>query len=155
SFLPGSAARYLHVPVTTLFVTAIAAVGLLIGGVRLGALAGTFASLDPFVLFHGPVWDDTFLSAALVWTVFALILASARRPGLLGPAGTAALKGPPYVLAIALCAAIAAITRLQAQLVLSLVAIAAIVIPSLRPLRRAGLAVLTGVVVALTLWGAR
>lgn len=148
--LPDAALRYLHVPVAALLVTAIAAVALIAGGRQMGLLTGLLASVDPFIVFHGPVWDDTFLSAALVWTVFALLLAYYRssddepaQPSWIGP------------LLIAGCAGAAAMTRLQAQLVLAAVALAAIAAPPLRPLHRCGWAVLAGVIVGVCIWGAR
>ena len=79
--LPAALTPYIHVPITTLFVFAVASLGWLSGGRRVGFLAGIFAALDPFVLAHGPVWDDAFLAAAMEWTVFALLLRSVLEPG--------------------------------------------------------------------------
>jgi hypothetical protein len=149
--LPRAAARLLHVPLATLLVTSIALVGLAAGGRRGALLAGLLASLDPFILFHGPVWDDTFLCASLEWTVFAglMIRFESQR---IDPARRTSGLG---LLALAACAGAAAVTRLQAQLVLSGVAAAALLAPRLRPIRREGRAILLGVIVALLAWGAR
>ena len=150
--LPPVAMRYVHVIVTAVLIAAIAAVGLIMGGPRLALGAGLLANVDPFMFAHGPVWDDTFLAAALEWVVFALVAwqladaanGTARRP----------VRWLRLVL-IAACTALAAMARLQAQLILGLVGLAIVAAPAMRRLRPAGVAILVGLVVSVAGWGVR
>ncbi|HYN10687.1 MAG TPA: hypothetical protein VES67_25105 [Vicinamibacterales bacterium] len=152
--LPPALLPYLHVPITVLFVTAVAATGFWIGGRALGLAAGAIASLDPFVIAHGAVWDDTFLAAALEWTIFAGLVgtlaagrteltreASARRAGLFALLGV--------------LAGLAAMTRSSSQAILGVVALGLIARPVFRPLRGAGWAILLGIAISVAAWGAR
>ena len=147
TMLPPGAWRYLHVPVAVLLVAAIAFVGLAIGGPSVGVAAGLIAALDPFVLMHGPVWDDTFLAAALEWTVFAMLIAltahAAERPGRVTLGVLLLLSG------------LAALTRTQSQVTIVILALAILLLPRLKSLRPAGGAMLAGLTIALAVWGVR
>jgi lipopolysaccharide/colanic/teichoic acid biosynthesis glycosyltransferase len=145
--LPESFQRYLHVPVVVLLATSIAAVGFAAGGPPLGLAAGLIATFDPFVVIHGPVWDDTFLAAALDWSVFAIIATAC--------AGAIPRIGSGMVMLVAIAAAIAVVTRTQSQLVLASTAIGALSITRLRPLRPLACTILIGATVGLGVWGAR
>ncbi len=152
-WLPQSAWRFLHVPVSVVLVTGIAAAGLTLGGPSLALLAGAVASLEPFLLVHGPVWDDTFLAAALEWTIFALLLwktAGSIRSSWMGAAAQAAL-----LILVAACAAAAGLSRLQSQVVLGAIAIAAIASHRLRPIRSMGWVIVIGLTLGLGAWGTR
>ena len=150
-FLPPTLSRYLHVPVTVLFVTAVAAVGVWVGGRVVGLLAGALATFDPFVVAHGPVWDDAFLGAALEWTIVAVLvrgLASADQSRLnLSQMGVASL--------IAAAAATAALTRSSSQVVIGLLATVVIAVRTFRPIRTYAWAAIAGLALALAVWGAR
>ena len=151
-FLPPTLSRYLHVPVTVLFVTAVAAVGVWVGGRVVGLLAGALATFDPFVLVHGPVWDDAFLGAALEWTVLAMLVRG------LASAGQSQLNSsqmPAVAGLIAAAAATAALTRSSSQVVIGLVATTVIAGRTFRPIRTYGWAAIAGLALALAVWGAR
>jgi hypothetical protein len=77
--LPDALWRYLHVPVVVAFVAAITVAATAVGGPAVGLTAGLLATLDPFVVVHGPVWDDVMLAGALEWTAFALLIGWASR----------------------------------------------------------------------------
>ena len=151
-FLPPTLSRYLHVPVTVLFVTAVAAVGVWVGGRVVGLLAGALATLDPFVLVHGPVWDDAFLGAALEWTVFAVLLRglASTSQSQLNSSRTMAVAS-----LVAAAAGTAALTRSSSQVVIGLVAIVVIGGRAFRPVRTYGWAAIAGLALALAVWGAR
>ena len=148
-FLPPALSRYLHVPVTVLFVAAVAAVGIWVGGRVVGLLAGALAMFDPFVLVHGPVWDDAFLGAALEWTVLAVLVRG------LASAGQNSRQSMAVASLIAAAAATAALTRSSSQVLIGLVATVVIANRSFRPIRTCGWAAIAGLVLALTVWGAR
>ena len=151
-FLPPTLSRYLHVPVTVLFVTAVAAVGVWVGGRLVGLLAGVLATFDPFVLVHGPVWDDAFLGAALEWTIFAVLVRG------LASAGQNQLKSSQKMAVTSLIAAAAgtaALTRSSSQGVIGLVATVVIAGRTFRPIRTYGWAAIAGLALALAVWGAR
>ncbi len=141
-----AAMRLWHTPVAALFVTAVAAVGLAIGGFRTGAIAGVLASIDPFVLAHGPVSDDTLLAAALEWTALAIVIRQAS--------GSKETSGR-WLVVLAACAGLAAATRLHAEIVLALVAGAIVLMGDLRPLRRSAIALVAGMAIAMGIWGTR
>jgi hypothetical protein len=148
--LPESLWPYLHLPVTLLLVTSIAVVGFFLGGTALGVTAGTLAAIDPFVVAHGPVWDDTFLGAAAEWFVLAAVLSILAE----GTPATPA-KRLPLMIAISVAALIGAATRLQSQVVLGAIGVAAIGVKRFSAARTAGFCVLTGVIVSVAAWGAR
>ena len=144
--LPDALWRYLHVPVVVAFAAAITVAAMAVGGPAVGLTAGLLATLDPFVVVHGPVWDDVVLAGALEWTAFALLIGWASRGVTLQPR---------TLLAIAAVAACAAMTRTLAQVVLLAVAVIAVSVPRFRPARLAGVAMMIGVVGALSVWGVR
>jgi hypothetical protein len=152
-FLPAWAHRYMHVPVTVLFVAAVAAVAGYLGGRSLCLLTGLVAAAQPFVIVHGPGWEDTFLEAALVWTLVALLGARLRRPGERLP--SAPLWAWGRWLLIAALAGYASITRSLSLPLLALLAVAVCLLPRLRPARRDGAAMVAGIGIALGLWGLR
>jgi len=151
-WLPSFLLHYVHVPLTVLLVLATVYVGCRLHGPRLGWFAGFFASLQPFVILHGPVWDDAFLSAATEWTVFALLFSlHGGGPGVAGPVKTPALR----LLAIGLLAGYAAITRSSSQVFLAGTALLTLFTPSLRQLRSGAVAMLIGIALAVGSWGVR
>ena len=149
--------RYVHVPVTVLFVTAVCAVAFIVAGRGAAIAAGALASLDPFVVVHGPVWDDTFLAAALEWTCLAAIAYSLAQPARVGRW--------PMGLAVPVLAAAAALTRFQSQLDLAILGLLLMwsAWAGRTSSRRSvpqrvwglGVALLFGVTAALVGWGAR
>jgi hypothetical protein len=148
ALLPAGAWRYLHVPVVVLLVASIAAVAVTVGGPSLGWAAGLIAAVDPFILVHGPVWDDAFLAAALEWSLFAILIGLAAK--------SAAHPVPGFaVAALLVMSALAALTRTQAQLTVGVLAMSFLVVPRLKSLRRAGAAMLVGLTIALAAWGVR
>lgn len=149
-WLPSTLWPYLHLPVVLVFVLAIAATGVAVGGARLGLTAGLLAALDPFVLYHGPVWDDVFLASAVEWSVLACLCWAAT-----DRACCASLTRPGWLVLLGLAAAVAALARAPAQFVIAGMAMLALVHPRLRALRPIGVVLLTGVVVAVLAWGAR
>ena len=54
--LPSALRRYLHLPVVLLFVGSVTATAFAVCGPRVAAIAGGLATVDPFVVAHGPVW---------------------------------------------------------------------------------------------------
>jgi hypothetical protein len=147
--LPQQLWPYLHVPVVVVLVTAIAAIALIVGGPRLAVAVAAVASLDPYIVRHGPVWDDTLLAAALEWSLLAMLIALVAK-------GPSAAKRARALLPLVVCvAALAAITRTLSQLVLIGVALMVMAHPRLRPGRATGLAILLGVALALGAWGTR
>ena len=91
--------------------TAVAAVGVWVGGQVVGLLTGALATFDPFVLVHGPVWDDAFLGAALEWTIFAVLVRG------LASAGQSRLNSSQTMGVASLIAAAAATAALTKKLV--------------------------------------
>ena len=153
--LPPQLLRYVHVPVTTLLVVAVAAFAGVVGGPRLAVAAGLVAALQPFVLVHGPVWDDIFLGAALLWAVLACMAARTRAatpqpsPPPLSPPRLASLA------AVAAAAGLASVTRAEVPPMLALVGLAVVTLPSLRAARPEAMSALLGATLALGAWGVR
>lgn len=142
--LPESCHRFLHVPVTALLVASLTFAAASMFGARAGWLAGLFASIQPFVVMHGPVWDDTFTATALEWAILALVIFQLdRKPGWIANS------------VVFLCAGFAALTRSQSQIVLVGVALAWIAWPRTRFLWPQSLAILLGIAVAVGGWGVR
>ena len=141
---------YIHVPVTVLLIAAVSAFAAAFGGPRLALVTAVVASLEPFVVVHGPVWDDTFLSAALQWSALALLAAILWR------------KWPPRSLPLSVAAAgaaiaigVAAVVRGDVPLFLALLALVVWRTPSLRSLRCPVMYCALASAVALTAWGVR
>lgn len=148
ALLPPGAWRYLHVPVVVLLVASITAAALSIGGPSLGWTAGLIAAFDPFVLVHGPVWDDAFLAAALEWSLFATLI------GLAAKATASPARGAAIV-ALVVISGLAVLTRTQSQVTVGLLATSLLLVPRFKSLRVAGAAMLVGLTVALAAWGVR
>ncbi len=150
--LPQEARRYAHVPITVLLGASVAYVASWMGGASLGLVAGLYASLQPFVVFHGPVWEDTFLAAALIWLVVALLCRQWEK----GREPTVGARPPWTSLLILACATSwAALTRQESQLGLLLLAAAILVVPAMRSLRREGVILALAVGAAMVGWGLR
>jgi hypothetical protein len=146
--LPVPLHRYIHVPITVAFVVAIAAVALVSAGRKAALATGVLANLDPFVVQHGPVWDDALLAAALQWSFLAIVVhrLSDRSIGRTSRTLVAAAG------VIAFCAAL---TRTQPQLELAIIGAALAALPRLRAARALGVATIAGAGAAMTTWGAR
>jgi hypothetical protein len=151
--LPEAAWRYLHVPITIAFVTAVAAVGLLVGGRSIALATGLLASADPFIVVHGPVWDDAFLGAAAEWTVLACFLSVLARAQHGAP--DVARRRMLFFCLLAAAAACGASARAQSQIVMAIMALAAILSSRFKGARRLAWAVLLGIAIAVGGWGAR
>ncbi len=151
--LPEKMQRYVHVPVTVALVTSVTYVGALLGGPWLGLGTGILASVQPFVILHGPVWDDTFLTAALVWMVAGMLC------GALGVCGgrTAPRReySPWWFFALACGVIVASLTRMQAQVVFLVMAGTALAVPQLRRARVAATVMMLSVALAVVSWGVR
>lgn len=141
-YVPPPLQRYAHVPITVLLVASVSCVAALAAGPMVGTATGILASVQPFILTHGPVWEDTFAAAALVWTVIGFVYAAVK-----GAAGH-----PFLVLALSGCASL---LRSESQVILVLLGAAALLLPSMRMARAQGVAILAGVLIALVAWGTR
>jgi len=150
-YIPAGGLRYIHVPFTVLLVFAAAYVALKLYGPVVAALTGFVAALQPFVLLHGPVWDDTFFGAALEWSVFALLLAALDDKR----GGPVLWRRPLRVTLIAALAGYASITRSSSQLLLLAVAAAIFIVKPLRSIRLEAFGAIAGMALALGAWGYR
>jgi hypothetical protein len=124
---------YWNVPVAALLIVSISAVALALGGPTLALIAGIVAAIDPVTLLHASNRDDAVLGSALLWAVFAIIALRWRGLG---------------DVALFVAAGAAAVTRLEAVLMI-------VPLLVLRPVRRAAVIAVAGVVVALSVWGLR
>jgi hypothetical protein len=145
---------YWHVPVAVLLIVAAAAAAGALFGPEGALVAGVIAAVDPLMAVHGPVYDDTFLGAALFWFVVAVLL---RRwadvhPG--EPTGQAT-SGFVSDVAVLVAAGWAAVTRSEALIALVGLTLCCLALPSLRSLRRLGAAVGIGLLLAVGTWTAR
>lgn len=147
-FLPAGAHPYLHVPVTTALVTAIAFVAFLVGGRRCALAAGLVANAYPFIVKHGAVWDDAFLGAALLWTVVGLVMAEYWQR-------TSSIPVWVRHVFVAALAAGAALARLEEQWLLAILALLPFAVRSLRPFRPGAVAAGAGLVAGLGMWTIR
>jgi hypothetical protein len=148
--LPEPLHRYIHLPVTALLIACVTAFAALVGGARLALATAIVASLEPFVVVHGPVWDDTFLAAALQWSALALLatlLHGKRAPRSLPAAGATA--------AAAIAIGAAAVVRGDVPLFVALLMLVAWRTPALRTLRWPMVYCAVASVAALVAWGAR
>jgi hypothetical protein len=142
--LPAPALRYLHVPLTTLLITCATGVAGRIGGRVLAWVTGLVAIFHPFMVLHGPVWDDVVAASALTWAAIYLAWPVKR------------LREWNWATVVLLgLGAAAALFRAEAQAVLGVLGLAAMVLPKLRPIRVRGLAIVVGIAVALVGWGLR
>lgn len=147
-FLPARAHPYLHVPVTTALVAAIAFIAFLVGGRRCAWAAGLVATTFPFVVKHGAVWDDAFLGAALVWVIVGAVMAEYWRPPSAWPVWLRHLL-------VAIAAAFAALARLEEQWLLAVIALLPFVVRPLRGFRPGALAAGAGLLAGVGAWGIR
>ena len=147
--LPSRLRPFLHLPIVLLFVLAISSVGWIAGGARFALVAGGLAALDPFVVAHGLVWDDAFLAAAMDWTILAAITSSAVG------AGVTPARAISAAALVALVAGVAAVTRMQSQIFLVALGLTLMTLRRFRAIRRYGLTMIVGVMIALGVWGAR
>jgi hypothetical protein len=146
--LPSAAHQYLHLPVVVLLIVAAAAFAWRLGGRRSAIAAGVILCVDPFVAVHGPAWDDALLAAALLWTI--LWVAADLETGTPTPRST-----PIMLAAIAVLAALAALTRAEAQLMLLSIGAGLAVIRVRPALRKTGVVMAAAVVVGVGAWAAR
>ena len=150
--LPSALRPYLHVPVVMLFVGSITATALAVWGTRVAGVAGGLATLDPFVVAHGPVWDDAMLAASLEWLVIALLV-HALPVRNIGPA-IRSRSGAARLVA-GLAAGGAAITRLHSQWLLAGLAVITLSRRRFAAARGTAAAIAIGLVLAVGLWGWR
>ena len=148
--LPSALRRYLHLPVVLLFVGSVTATAFAVLGPRVAVIAGGLATMDPFVVAHGPVWDDAMLAASLEWLVIAMLVsavpAHASREG-------APVRATALVAGVA--AAGAAITRSHSQLLLAGMVIVTWSRRRFASARGPALAAALGVTLAIGAWGWR
>jgi hypothetical protein len=150
-YLPSGLLHYAHAPFTALLVLAASYVALKLAGKLLAVVAGLLATLEPFVILHGSVWDDTFLGASLDWAVFALLVMALESGGRTDAGWKRALR----VTMIAVLAGYASITRSSSQFTLLAVGFTILFLRSLRSIRLEALAATAGVILALATWGYR
>lgn len=144
--LPPRLHRFIQTPVMMLLVWAAASLAGSLAGNRAALAAGAIAALNPFVVVHGPVWDDMMLGAALDWSLVALLLTALQtghRPGWRTLGALAGLAGA------------AVLTRSQSAPVVLCIAAYLTLSPLTTPLRRGSVVILLAVVVALSGWGYR
>lgn len=150
-YLPKGLLHYTHAPFTALLVFSASYVALKLAGKLVAVVAGLLAALEPFIVLHGSVWDDAFFGAALEWTVFALLVMALENGSRSGAGWQRALR----LTLFAVLAGYASITRTSSQLTLLALALAILVLRSLRPIRPEALAAIAGVILALAAWGYR
>jgi len=145
--LPAWALRYLHVPFTVLLIVCACLMAGRLGGKSLAWATGLVAIFDPFIVLHGPIWDDIFAASALTWGAIHLIWLHVKRsrPGC----------NWTTVALLAGVGAAAALLRTEAQAVFSVLGLATLALPKLKSARVQGLALLMGVALALVGWGLR
>lgn len=144
--LPEPLWRFIYVPVTVSMVVSVACFAGWLGGNSLALLTGLVASLQPFLLRHGAVWDDSFLASGLVW--FCLALLARRFTGAAPPSRM--LRS-----ALLLAAGWAGVTRAESQAILLLVVLLIFLLPAWRRLRVEASAIGVGLLLALSAWGLR
>jgi hypothetical protein len=145
---------YWHVPIAVILIVAVAATACTLFGPEAALIAGAIAAIDPLMVVHGPVYDDTFLGAALFWLVAAVLLrcwAKAR----VGQRSERPAGGFVADVVVLVAAGWAAVTRTEALLALAGVTVCCLALPALRPVRRLGAAAGMGVLLAVGSWTAR
>ena len=150
--LPSALRPYLHLPVVLLFVGSVTATAFAVLGPRVAAIAGGLATLDPFVVAHGPVWDDAMLAASLEWLVIALLV-SALPATHDEPAMRSRASLTPLLAGLA--GAGAAVSRIHSQWLLAGLAIVTWSRPRFAAARGAAAMVALGAAVAVGAWGWR
>jgi|GEM_PF-2477071 len=142
--------RYAQIPVIVLLALAIAGAASALGGPVLGLVSGLIATIDPFLLVHGPVLDDAVYGTALLWAIVAIAV---HRWSL--RASTARVPTPSEQVAVAVLAALAALTRQEAQLLLIALALVVWIAPILRPIRAMAVVAVVSATLAVVGWGMR
>ena len=148
--LPEPLHRYIHLPVTALLIASVTAFAAAMGGARLAIATAIVASVEPFVVVHGPVWDDTFLAAALQWSVLALLATVLHRKR--APRSRQAAGG---IAAAAVAIGAAAVVRGDVPLFVGLLVLVAWRTPAFRALRWPVVYCAVASAAALMAWGAR
>ncbi len=145
---------YWHVPVAVLLVVATAACAWALFGPDAALLAGLIGALDPLIVAHGAVYDDTFLGAALFWLIAAIALSrwramrSARRN-----ASSQHVWLVTGVLVVG--SAWAVVTRTETLVAVAGVAACCLLVPGLRALRSTGIALAAGTLLGVGAWAGR
>jgi hypothetical protein len=139
--------RYIQIPVVILLTVSVAWFASTVGGPLLGLIAGLMATLDPFIVVHGPVWDDAVFNTALLWLLFGIAAHRWRH-------ATVHSRWPELTL-VAILATLAALTRTEAQALLVVLAACVWLLPTLRPLRLISLTAVIATVIGITAWGIR
>jgi hypothetical protein len=147
---PPAFRRYAQIPVIVLLTLAIAGVAAALGGPALGLVSGLVAALDPFVVVHGPVLDDAVYETALVWAIGAVAMRRWSRG-----ADTARAPSGCDAAVVVVLAALAALTRLEAQLVLVALALVVWMSPILRRWRAIAVVAVVSGGLAVAGWGLR
>jgi hypothetical protein len=142
--------RYAQIPVVVLLALAIASVATALGGPQLGLVSGLIATLDPFLVVHGPVLDDAVYGTALEWGIVAVALHRWHR-GATPPRTPSA----PDCVVVAALAALAVLTRPDARLLLMALAVVVWVSPILRPFRVMSVVAVVSASLAVVGWGIR
>ena len=150
--LPSALRRYLHLPVVLLFVGSVTATAFAVCGPRVAAFAGALAIADPFIVVHGPVWDDAMLAASLEWLVIALLVTAL--PGQVRDRVARPQSGRTRLIA-GMAAAGAAIARTHSQLFLAGIAIVTWSRPRFAAARGTAAAVAVCGALAVGMWGWR
>lgn len=139
--------RYLQIPVVILLTVSVAWFAFTVGGPLLGLIAGLIATLDPFIVVHGPVWDDAVFGTAILW----LIIAIAAHRWHQHPAPS---RWPELII-VSFFAAIASLSRTEIQVLLVVLAVCVWTIPTLQSLRPIATSAIVATMIAVTAWGAR
>lgn len=148
SWLPASLWRFLHLPVMLLLVGSIMWCTRHFFGKPAAVIAGLLATAHPFLLLHGPVWDDTFVTAALDWLIVAVLLY------LLGKhQRDSRYWGCCALLFVA--AGFSVITRMQPLMVLGALVVAGLLWPPLKILRLPLCVMALGMATTLGSWAVR
>lgn len=147
-WLPAWSWRWLQVPIVVLLVLCVGAAAFRVGGRRMALAAMALVALDPFIVIHGPVWDDTVLGVALEWAVVAALVSALHDRSRAGRsvlvAGLAAIA-----------AGVAGVTRATSFFGLLGVTMTVLLWPRLRAARLPAGAALTGLAVGKLAWGLR
>lgn len=152
-FFPSRALPYVHIPIVLTLILSIATVGFLSGGRNVGFVSGLLASLHPFIVLHGPVLDDTFLAAALIWVVLTILLFwfQAKRKNRIVSKFNSVLL---YVV-LFFVAGYASITRAESRLIFFGWAALSFIVPVMKEIRKPMIVVLLGMALSMGLWSTR
>ena len=146
--LPNVLWRFLHLPIVLLLVGAITWCARHFFGTVVAGITGLLASIHPFLLLHGPVWDDAFTASALCWAAMGIVLKLTRTDR----------QRPAYwywCAALFGIAGLAAITRLQSSWIILTLASGSLAIPRMRSMRIPLCIAATGTLIFLGTWALR